>query len=45
MKKVTDKQKKCRGKNRLSEKKVKISTRTWKATQDIAMYIKIYQDI
>ena len=37
--------KKVQGKNRLSGKKVKISTRTWKAYQDIAMYIKIYQDI
>ena len=42
----TNKQKKkVQGKNRLSGKKVKISTRTWKAYQDIAMYIKIYQDI
>ena len=40
MRKVTDKLKKCRKKNRLSEKKSKISTRTWKPYQDIIIYIK-----
>ena len=39
MKKVTDKHRKCREKQ-IKWKKLKISTRTWKPYQDIAMYIK-----
>ena len=34
----------CRKRNRLSERKVKISTRAWKSHQDSAMCIMIFQD-
>ena len=44
MKKVTDKHKMCRKRNRLSERKGKISTRICKSHQDIAMWITIFQD-